>query len=541
MVKKVKFYFLFGLVTLFSVSVAQDSTTNIIQTTPSSLNEYYVLANKHLKNENYAKAIGFYKKFMWKNESTTSKELLISLYTNISKCYLHVGITDEALKYTLLALKLSEEGKVPINIARSLNSLGVIKMELNDFNGALDDYEKALLYIENTDSVVLESFIFNNIGVIYGNLNEFDKSLEYFSLSLILKREIGDKQKIIRTLNNISNAHMYKGNYDIALTNLKESIALSDNSSEHALANTYAILADLYLRQQYYGRAKLEIIKSLKISKAKELNHLVKESYNFLSSIYAIEGDYKESLKYKELYLEIYNTIETAKSAKKIAQLSTLYEIDKKEKEIKLLQKDNQLKEEKISTSRKVILFFIGFLLLVILFSIIVFMSYKRLKMANDSLVKINLDIVASEKKKKNESVTKIDDSASKNESRSAINIEQKKYLEKKIIHLFEEEKIFLDQDLTLIKLSELLDTNKSYASKVINDFTDKNYNNFVNEYRVNEARKLFAERENWNYTIEFIAFRVGFKSKSTFNIAFKKFTGITPSYFLSSIKRDAV
>ncbi|NQY30498.1 MAG: AraC family transcriptional regulator [Flavobacteriaceae bacterium] len=83
------------------------------------------------------------------------------------------------------------------------------------------------------------------------------------------------------------------------------------------------------------------------------------------------------------------------------------------------------------------------------------------------------------------------------------------------------------------------MDTNKSYTSKIINDYSNKNYNNFVNEYRVNEARKLLTEKENWSFTIEFIASKVGFKSKSTFNIAFKKFTGITPSYFLSSVRNN--
>ena len=81
------------------------------------------------------------------------------------------------------------------------------------------------------------------------------------------------------------------------------------------------------------------------------------------------------------------------------------------------------------------------------------------------------------------------------------------------------------------------MNTNKSYLSQVINEYFRKNFSTFVNEYRVKEASRLLLEKESENYTIEAIANSVGFKSKSAFNSAFKKFTGITPSYFVNSTK----
>jgi AraC-like DNA-binding protein len=88
-----------------------------------------------------------------------------------------------------------------------------------------------------------------------------------------------------------------------------------------------------------------------------------------------------------------------------------------------------------------------------------------------------------------------------------------------------------------LLILAEKLNTNKSYLSQVINEYFRKNFSTFVNEYRVKEASRLLLEKESENYTIEAIANSVGFKSKSAFNSAFKKFTGITPSYFVNSTK----
>lgn len=58
----------------------------------------------------------------------------------------------------------------------------------------------------------------------------------------------------------------------------------------------------------------------------------------------------------------------------------------------------------------------------------------------------------------------------------------------------------------------------------------------FVNSYRVEAAKALIKTEEiNRKYTIEYIAAKSGFNSKSTFNAAFKKFTGMTPSQFRST------
>ena len=72
MFKKNNLYFLFCLISLFKTysCFPQDSINNIIQTTPNQFNEYYLLANKYLEKESYAKAIGFYKKFTKKHEGT---------------------------------------------------------------------------------------------------------------------------------------------------------------------------------------------------------------------------------------------------------------------------------------------------------------------------------------------------------------------------------------------------------------------------------------------------------------------------------------
>jgi putative ABC transport system permease protein len=66
----------------------------------------------------------------------------------------------------------------------------------------------------------------------------------------------------------------------------------------------------------------------------------------------------------------------------------------------------------------------------------------------------------------------------------------------------------------------------------VLNDLENKNFNQFVNEYRVREVISFFSKEEYKHFPVLRIAFEAGFNSKSTFNEVFKKMTGKNPNQF---------
>ncbi|TNE56195.1 MAG: helix-turn-helix domain-containing protein [Bacteroidetes bacterium] len=109
--------------------------------------------------------------------------------------------------------------------------------------------------------------------------------------------------------------------------------------------------------------------------------------------------------------------------------------------------------------------------------------------------------------------------------------------LKEKLLGYMEEEKPFLDQELTLFKLAKDLDTNTKYLSVVINREFKQSFIHFVNEYRVNAIKQDLVEPKHQNLTIEAMAQNVGFKSKSSFNAAFKRNTGKTPTEYIKSVR----
>ncbi len=101
------------------------------------------------------------------------------------------------------------------------------------------------------------------------------------------------------------------------------------------------------------------------------------------------------------------------------------------------------------------------------------------------------------------------------------------------LLQKMEQEKLFLDPNLSVSTLAKELKTNTKYLSYVINLVHGVNFSTFVNSYRIDEAKQLLLQKETANYTIETIANMAGFYSKSSFNSVFKKAVGKTPSEFI--------
>ena len=114
----------------------------------------------------------------------------------------------------------------------------------------------------------------------------------------------------------------------------------------------------------------------------------------------------------------------------------------------------------------------------------------------------------------------------------SSLAPEQKKQLAGNLESLMKNEKVFTQSDLTIDHLAERLKTNSKYISQIINEFYQQNYYHYINSHRVSEAKSLMSDPANDKYSILGISNIAGFASKSTFNAAFRKFTGMTPNEF---------
>ncbi len=100
--------------------------------------------------------------------------------------------------------------------------------------------------------------------------------------------------------------------------------------------------------------------------------------------------------------------------------------------------------------------------------------------------------------------------------------------LKNRLIKYFEDEKPFLKSNLTIHEVSIHLYTNKTYLSRVINESMNKNFNQLLNKYRIEEAKKIFFA--NQNISMDDLCVQSGFGSMASFSIAFRIYAGTSPS-----------
>jgi AraC-like DNA-binding protein len=112
--------------------------------------------------------------------------------------------------------------------------------------------------------------------------------------------------------------------------------------------------------------------------------------------------------------------------------------------------------------------------------------------------------------------------------------------LAQKIKRIVEQEKFYLNPELTIEHIAEAVGSHRNTISKCINSELNMNFHQFIKSYRIDYAVKLMNDVQNHNITIEGIALNSGFRSKSVFNPAFKEQIGMTPSQYLKSLKNKS-
>lgn len=113
----------------------------------------------------------------------------------------------------------------------------------------------------------------------------------------------------------------------------------------------------------------------------------------------------------------------------------------------------------------------------------------------------------------------------------SVLKDSEKGMYREKLNSLMDGEKLYLNPSVSLAEIAQRLDLAPRYVSQIINETCRQNFHDFVNRFRIEESKRLLTE-EGHMLNIMGIALDAGFNSKSAFNKAFRKHTGITPKEF---------
>lgn len=487
---------------------------------------------------------------------------------NIGMGYQYFSAIDIALEYYLDALRIFSNSADRKNHAEVLSHISDVYWSTENLTRSLEyDSEALKIYrsLQDPDGI---SNVVNSMGLSLTQLKRFSEAMDHFNESVRIEERRNNQQRIARACNNIGILYSDQGKYRKALPYYQKALRIhrahGDRWGQAEVMNNLCVV---YTHLKSHGSARRMLDSAIPHIRAVESDALLQDNYLYASDLYAAMGNHRESLRYHKAYVELKETLVSADEKHRVADLQTFYATEIKEKRIRLLESETALRDARIRSQKIWLVFSVGMLIVATSAGILITLQYLNKKRALKTLVQKNLAIVEYEKKmltlyeasqsvmakKKKPIVASLKDrlksspSDGKSDDLDTLHSEkytgspltegQKVHIQEQVLKAVEQEKCFLEHNLTMNGLSERLGINRTYISQVINEKFHKSFTTLINEYRIKEARRLLYEDMKRLYTIESIAMSVGFHSTNAFNKAFKRYTGITPSFFIKSIR----
>lgn len=310
-------------------------------------------------------------------------------------------------------------------------------------------------------------------------------------------------------------------NYALAMENFK-------NADMSAITATYRSYASMLRRDNKLSSA----IKILEYGLANTLSSDLKlhspEIMKELVYAYRDAGNYKKALDYSLDYQAYQDSIFNLSRERALQENRIRHEVYTNERLI------DEQKMQLMSSRHRIILLVVCVAAVLILLGLTYF-NYRKKDRLYRAIVSQNSEYLQREHMLL-EQIEKAK-SQSANPSKTTVLAEEKADdLMSRFSSLMSERKLFKDPSLTVSSVAELLDSNRTYVSRAINDQTGKTFTQIVNEYRIREAINLISDLEA-NLPLKQICSDVGFNSISTFYTTFQSITGMTPARYRSQLK----
>ncbi|TZF84069.1 tetratricopeptide repeat protein [Pedobacter sp. BS3] len=305
-------------------------------------------------------------------EQKKETKLKTIIYNSIGKSYSQLGKSIEALKNYQTAARMADEQNDQASLGKIEENIGALYEEQKNFGQALIHYQKAEVIAREIKDESLLADIYNNTGIIYEQQLKYPLALENYQKALQVYQKLKKTDRIALSLNNMGIVYKFLGNYSKALSfytqSLKYSELLGDNfliaANLNNIGNVYAMLKD-------YPQAIRYNTKSLALARSIGATNIIVEALSSLADDYAGKGDFKNAYRWNQQFIKVNNDYINLESSKKLAELQTLYQTEKQNRQIDHLKQNGQINALKLKAQALLIqrqnyqLFFISIILII--------------------------------------------------------------------------------------------------------------------------------------------------------------------------------
>lgn len=290
-------------------------------------------------------------------QKLNNTEALADLYKYLGTYYKQLGEFSKALKYQMNALKYYQKSENTRGVAAALGNIGIIYRKLKEQKLAFDYQFKALHLMQKIGDLRLVANTYNNIGLLHLDQQQHHKALVFFQKTLDLDIQHKDAFGIASDYSNLSKVWSNLNKHKKAIVYEHKSLKIRlEQKNKHGVMISYKNLGE------YHHAIKQDSIAIIYLKKALRLAHSIQaldfkvETYRTLSNIYENQKKHIKALAYHKKYTLAADSLLNAQKEKEIVRLQTLYNIEKQNKENKLLKQQREIDKLAISTQQDAII-----------------------------------------------------------------------------------------------------------------------------------------------------------------------------------------
>ncbi len=362
------------------------------------------------------------------------------IYTNIGNNYLRTGDNQLALTYFDSGAIFAERNNNQVGLARIRNNIGSIYYEMGAYTFALKSYLKGLQLHEKLNNKKDIEISLLNMSNVYYRLKDYPKAKEYIARAMKMAEESGSDYSVVSCHITYASIFNEEKKYDSAMLSLQKAMVLAKTVNQPYVTNIIiGNMAECYLRldntdsaytlyrqslglsQQLQDGEGIALAKSglgqilVKKGELKQgINYLLEalkmleeagmkeqslETAAVLANSYEQVGDYKSAIKYykiKDAYRDTLNKEEALRNAR---NLEYDYQIDKREAQIALLEKDKDIEAARSKQQRILLIAAVAGLALALIIALMFFNNLKGAKRTNELILQQKNEIERQAKK----------------------------------------------------------------------------------------------------------------------------------------------